>query len=126
MQALRFLGAPGRVQALIRRANSTPEPTQLRVGNLVMDLLKHKVARSGKVIELQPKEMALLEYLMRNNGRIVSKTMIIEHVWDYNFDPHTNVIEVRICKLRDKIDRPFGKSLIHTIRGMGYVLEDKP
>ena len=90
-----------------------------------MDLIKKNVIRADEQIELQPKEFALLEYLMRNPGRVVSKTMIMEHVWDYNFDPQTNVVEARICRLRDKIDRPFKARLIHTIRGVGYVLEEK-
>ena len=90
-----------------------------------MDLLKRKVFRGGKRIDLQPKEFALLEYLMRNKGRIISKTMIMEHVWDYNFGPQTNVVEARICRLREKIDRPFKQQLIHTIRGFGYVLEER-
>lgn len=114
-----------RIWALIRRANSVPEPTTLTVGNLSIDLLKRKVFRAGKEIELQPREFALLEYLMRNTGMVVSKTMIMEHVWDYNFDPQTNVVEARICRLRDKIDRSFDTKLIHTIRGVGYVLEEK-
>lgn len=114
-----------RIRALIRRANSVPEPTTLTVGNLSIDLLKRKVFRDSKEIELQPREFALLEYLMRNSGMVVSKTMIMEHVWDYNFDPQTNVVEARICRLRDKIDRSFDTKLIHTIRGVGYVLEEK-
>ncbi len=120
-----FAELVARIQALIRRANAIPEPMQLRAGDLVMDLAKRKVLRKGIEIELQAKEFALLEYLMRNAGRIVSKTMIMEHVWDYNFDPQTNVVEARICRLRDKIDRPFNKKLIHTIRGAGYILEEK-
>ncbi len=114
-----------RIQALIRRASRTAEPTSLTVGDLQMDLVRRKVFRHGQEIELQPKEFALLEYLLRNAGRVVSKTMIMEHVWDYNFDPQTNVVEARICRLRDKVDRPFGADLIHTIRGVGYVLEEK-
>ncbi|MCD6571372.1 MAG: response regulator transcription factor [Deltaproteobacteria bacterium] len=114
-----------RIQALIRRANFIPEPTGLTVGDLSMDLLTRKVFRGGREIELQPREFALLEYLMRNAGRVVSKTMIMEHVWDYNFDPQTNVVEARICRLRDKIDRSFDCKLIHTIRGVGYVFEEK-
>ena len=114
-----------RIQALIRRANAIAEPTTLTVGDLTLDIVKRKVTRGGIPIELQAKEFALLEYLMRNAGRIVSKTMIMEHVWDYNFDPQTNVVEARICRLRDKIDRSFEKKLIHTIRGAGYVLEEK-
>lgn len=114
-----------RIRALIRRANSVSEPTTLTVAELSIDLLKRKVLRDGKEIELQPREFALLEYLMRNAGMVVSKTMIMEHVWDYNFDPQTNVVEVRICRLRDKIDRSFDIKLIHTIKGVGYVLEEK-
>ncbi len=112
-----------RVQALIRRATATAEPSSLTVRDLAIDLLRRKVTRSGRAIELQPKEFALLEYLMRNAGRVVSKTMIMEHVWEYNFDPQTNVVEARICRLRDKVDRPFDDPLIHTVRGVGYVLE---
>jgi two-component system OmpR family response regulator len=82
--------------------------------------------RGGKRIELQPLEFSLLEYLMRNPGRVVSKTMIMEHVWDYNFDPQTNVVEVRISRLRDKIDRGVEQKLIHTVRGVGYVLKETP
>ena len=113
-----------RIQALIRRANSVAEPTMLGVSDLSMDLLKRRVMRGGREIELQPREFALLEYLMRNAGMVVSKTMIMEHVWDYNFDPQTNVVEVRICRLRDKIDRSFDNKLIHTIKGVGYVLKE--
>ena len=112
-----------RIQALIRRATATAEPTGVTVGDLSIDLLRRKVSRAGQEIELQPKEFALLEYLARNSGRVVSKTMIMEHVWEYNFDPHTNVVEARVCRLRDKIDRPFERKLIHTVRGVGYVLE---
>ena len=115
-----------RIQALIRRASATPEPTGISVGDLHVDLLRHVVTRAGKTIALQPREFSLLEYLARNAGRPVSKTMIMEHVWDYNFDPQTNVVESRICRLRDKIDKGFDKPLIHTVRGMGYVLKDAP
>jgi len=111
-----------RIQALIRRASATAEPTTLVCGDLVMDLLARTVRRHEREIELQPREFSLLEYLMRNAGRVVSKTMIMEHVWSYNFDPLTNVVEVRISHLRDKIDRPFSTRLIHTVRGAGYVL----
>jgi two-component system OmpR family response regulator len=113
-----------RVQALIRRASGTAEPSSLVVGDLSMDLRTHKVMRGGKKIDLPPLEFSLLEYLMRNAGHVVSKTMIMEHVWDYNFDPQTNVVEVRICKLRDKIDNDFEKKMIHTVYGAGYVLEE--
>ena len=112
-----------RVQALIRRTTATTEPTTLNVGDLTMDLLRRRVTRAEQEIDLQPKEFALLEFLMRNAGRVVSKTMIMEHVWEYNFDPQTNVVEARVCRLRDKIDRPFTRKLIRTIRGVGYVLE---
>jgi len=113
-----------RVQALIRRASSVSEPTRLTVGDLSIDLLTREVMRGGKKIELQPLEFSLLEYLMRHAGKVVSKTMIMEHVWDYNFDPQTNVVEVRISRLRDKIDRGFDRKLIHTVRGVGYVLKE--
>jgi two-component system OmpR family response regulator len=113
-----------RVQALIRRASGASEPTRLSVSDLSVNLLSREVIRGGKKIDLQPREFALLEYLMRNAGRVVSKTMIMEHVWDYNFDPQTNVVEARICRLRDKIDRNFETALIHTIRGVGYVLKE--
>ncbi len=113
-----------RVQALIRRAGGVSEPTSLSVGGLSMNLLSRQVTRDGKKIDLQPMEFSLLEYLMRNQGRVVSKTMIMEHVWNYNFDPETNVVEARICRLRDKIDRDFPKKLIRTVRGVGYVLEE--
>jgi two-component system OmpR family response regulator len=112
-----------RIQALIRRASATPEPTGITVGDLSIDLLTRVVTRAGKKINLQPREFSLLEYLARNAGRVVSKTMIMEHVWDYNFDPHTNVVESRICRLRDKIDKGSDTPLIHTVRGMGYVLK---
>ena len=113
-----------RVQALIRRAGGISEPTQLNVGDLSINLLTREVTRGRRKIELQPLEFSLLEYLVRNQGRIVSKTMIMEHVWDYNFDPQTNVVEVRISRLRDKIDRGVDKKLIHTVRGVGYVLKE--
>jgi len=112
-----------RVQALIRRGSGLSEPTRLTVGDLTMNLLTREVARGGRKIELQRLEFSLLEYLMRNAGRVVSKTMIMEHVWDYNFDPQTNVVESRICRLRDKIDRGFDKKLIQTVRGVGYALK---
>jgi two-component system, OmpR family, response regulator len=113
-----------RVQALIRRADGQSEPIRLTAGDLSMNLITREVTREGRQIELQPIEFSLLEYLMRNAGRVVSKTMIMEHVWDYNFDPQTNVVEARICRLRDKIDREFTRKLIHTIRGVGYVLKE--
>lgn len=114
-----------RIQALIRRAGTSAGPATLTVGDLSIDLLKHRVTRGKDHIDIQPLEYALLEYLMRHAGRVVSKTMIMENVWEYNFDPQTNVVEARICKLRDKIDRPYKNKLIHTVRGFGYILEEK-
>ena len=114
-----------RVQALIRRASGASEPTRLEVGDISMNLLTRDVVRGGRRIELQPLEFSLLEYLMRNAEKVVSKTMIMEHVWDYNFDPQTNVVEARISRLRDKIDKEFPTKLIHTVRGVGYVLKEQ-
>jgi len=111
-----------RVQALIRRAGAVPEATTLRVGDLSLDKLKREVYKAGRKIDLQPREFSLLEYLMGNPGRVISKTMILEHVWDYNFDPQTNVVDVLICRLRNKIDRGFERKLIQTMRGVGYAL----
>lgn len=113
-----------RVQALIRRASGVPESSSLVVGDLTMNLLTREVKRSDKEIHLQPLEFSLLEYLMRNTGRIVSKTMIMEHVWNYDFVPMTNVVEVRVSLLREKIDKDFEKKLIYTVRGAGYVLKE--
>ena len=112
-----------RVESLLRRAQHVLEPTSLTFQDLSLDLLARTVVRDGIKIELQPKEFSLLEYLVRNAGHVVSKTMIMERVWDYNFDPGTNVVEARISKLREKIDRDFSAPLIHTIRGLGYVLK---
>jgi two-component system, OmpR family, response regulator len=112
-----------RIQALIRRANHESEPTSLKVGDLSMDLLKREVLRAGIRIDLQPREFALLEYLMRNHDRVVSKTMIIEHVWGYGFDPLTNIVDVLISRLRNKVDHNFDRKLIHTFRGVGYALK---
>ncbi len=113
-----------RVQALIRRTSGLSEPTRLTIGDLSVNLLTREVTRGGRKIDLQPIEFSLLEYLMRSADRVVSKTMIMEHVWNYNFDPQTNVVEARICRLRDKIDRDFETKLIQTIRGVGYVLKE--
>jgi len=112
-----------RVQALMRRQSNRAEPTRLAAGELSMDLLTRKVRRGEHEIELQPREYALLEYLLRNRDKVVSKTMIMEHVWDYNFDPQTNVVEARICRLRDKVDKDFSEKMINTVRGVGYVLK---
>lgn len=111
-----------RVQALMRRGGSQTETTTLEVGELTLNLINREVYRGGEKIELQPLEYSLLAYLMRNREKVVSKTMIMEHVWDYHFDPQTNVVEARICRLRDKIDKGFDTKMIHTVRGVGYVL----
>lgn len=113
-----------RIHALIRRANGTTEATRLTIGNLSMDILKREVKREDTIIPLQPREFALLEYLMRNAGRVLSKTLILEHVYDYSFDPQTNVVDVLVCRLRNKVDRGFENKMIHTIRGVGYVLKE--
>jgi heavy metal response regulator len=119
-----FTELVARIHALIRRSTGTANPTSLNAADLTIDLLTREVTRGAETIELQPKEYALLEYLMHNKGRVVTKTMIIEHVWNYNFDPETNVVEARICRLRDKIDKDHDPKLIHTIRGAGYVLKE--
>src|SRR5664280_1426185 len=110
-----------RVQALIRRATQTAEPTKLSASDLTMDLLTHEVTRSGQQIELQAREFALLELLLRHPGRAVTKTMILEQVWDSSFDPQTNVVDVLVHRLRAKVDKGFPVKLIQTIRGFGYV-----
>jgi two-component system OmpR family response regulator len=110
-----------RVQALIRRATNAAEPTRITVGDLQLDLLTREVTRAGEKIDLQSREFALLEYLMRHAGRVVTKTMILEHIWDYSFDPQTNVVDVLVHRLRNKIGQ--GKQWVHTIRGVGYVLK---
>jgi len=115
-----FSELAARIQALIRRASQAPEMTKLSVGDLTMDLLSREVRRAGEKIELQPREFALLEYLMRNANRPVTKTMILEHIFDYSFDPQTNVVDVLVHRLRSKVDKD--KAMIHTMRGVGYVL----
>ena len=113
-----------RVRALIRRASGAPEPTRLQVGELSLDLLKREARRGEARLELQPREFALLEYLMRHSGEAVSKTMLLEHIWGYEFDPQTNVVDVLVCRLRKKLETGSSEELIHTIRGVGYVLKD--
>ena len=114
-----------RLEALVRRNQQAPttEPV-LRVADLELDLLARVAKRDGKVIDLQPREFRLLEYLMSNSGRVVTRTMLLEQVWDYYFDPQTNVIDVHISRLRSKIDRDFDKPLLHTVRGAGYMIKD--
>ncbi len=112
-----------RVQALIRRASHIAEPTSLVAGDLIMNLLTREVVRGGQVLELHTREFALLELLMRHPGRPVTKTMILEHIWDYSFDPQTNVVDVLAHRLRSKLERNFSAKIMHTIRGVGYVLK---
>ncbi len=111
-----------RIEVLVRRSNPDQVKTKLQVGDLEVDLLSRKVTRSGTEIELQPREFRLLEYLMKNADRVVTRTMLLENVWEYHFDPQTNVIDVHISRLRSKIDKNFDEPLLHTIRGAGYSL----
>jgi len=111
-----------RIEALARRSNPSEVETRLKVGDLELDILTRRVTRTGQEIALQPREFRLLEYLMRNAGHVVTRTMLLEHVWDYHFDPQTNVIDVHISRLRAKIDRDFAVPLLHTVRGAGYSL----
>lgn len=111
-----------RLEALVRRAEIEAPATKLQVADLELDLLGREVKRAGKVLELQPREFRLLEYLMRHHGQVVTRTMLLEKVWDYHFDPQTNIIDVHISRLRGKIDKGFDNALLHTVRGSGYVL----
>jgi two-component system OmpR family response regulator len=112
-----------RVHALVRRAQGTPEATELTYGDLSLNRLTRRVERAGRAIDLRPREFALLDLLLRNPERVVSKTMILSHVWGYDFDPGSNVVDVLVFRLRDKIDRGFEPPLLHTVRGVGYVLK---
>jgi two-component system, OmpR family, response regulator len=111
-----------RLESLLRRGQSTPTATTLRVGDLELDMLARTVKRAGKEIDLLPREFQILEFLMRHSGQVVTRTMLLEQVWDYHFDPQTNVVDVHISRLRTKIDRDFDTPLLHTIRGVGYKL----
>lgn len=112
-----------RVNAITRRGNRDDgEPTRLALADLEMDLIRRTVHRGGKAVELQPQEFRLLEYLLRNTGRVVTRTMLLENVWDLHFDPRTNIVETHLSRLRSKVDRGFTMELIHTLRGVGYVL----
>ncbi len=111
-----------RLEALLRRGAVDAPETRLRVADLEMDLLKREVTRAGRPIALQPREFRLLEYLLRHTGQVVTRTMLLEQVWDYHFDPQTNIIDVHISRLRGKIDREFDTPLLHTVRGAGYML----
>lgn len=113
-----------RIEALARRSSPEETATRYTVADLVLDRLTHKVSRGGDLIPLQPREFRLLEYLMRNAGQVVTRTMLLENVWDYHFDPQTNVIDVHVSRLRGKIDKGFGKPLLHTVRGAGYMMRE--
>ncbi|PZR91554.1 two-component system, OmpR family, response regulator [Bosea sp. CRIB-10] len=114
-----------RVEVLSRRrAAPASEPTTYRVGDLLLDRLAHRVTRAGEEIVLQPREFRLLEYLMKHAGQVVTRTMLLENVWDYHFDPQTNVIDVHVSRLRSKVDKGFEHPMIHTIRGAGYMVRD--
>ena len=119
-----FSELAARIEALLRRGAASPQTTKLRVADLELDLLTRTVRRRDKPIEVLPREFRLLEYLMRNAGHVVTRTMLLEHVWDYHFDPQTNVIDVHISRLRSKIDKGFAQALLHTVRGAGYVIRD--
>jgi two-component system OmpR family response regulator len=113
-----------RIEALARRPAPEEQATRYTVADLTLDRLSHKVTRAGENIQLQPREFRLLEYLMKHTGQVVTRTMLLENVWDYHFDPQTNVIDVHISRLRGKIDKEFGKPLLHTVRGAGYMIRD--
>jgi two-component system OmpR family response regulator len=113
-----------RIEVMLRRQEAGSAVTRLKVADLEMDLLAHKVSRAGQPFNLQPREYKLLEYLMRHAGQVVTRTMLLENVWDYHFDPQTNVIDVHISRLRQKIDKGFDKPLLNTVRGAGYMLDD--
>ena len=113
-----------RIEALGRRAVPEEQETRYAVGDLVLDRLSHRVTRAGEPIQLQPREYRLLEYLMKNAGQVVTRTMLLENVWDYHFEPQTNVIDVHVSRLRSKIDKGFDRPLLHTVRGAGYMVRD--
>ena len=126
-----YLGRPirvdellARIEALARRTSPEEGSTRFVVGDLVLDRLSHKVTRAGEPIMLQPREFRLLEYLMKHAGQVVTRTMLLENVWDYHFDPQTNVIDVHVSRLRSKIDKNFATPLLHTVRGAGYTIRD--
>jgi two-component system OmpR family response regulator len=120
-----FVELLARIEALARRERAEPGATRLEVGDLVLDLVARRVTRADKRIELTAREFQLLEFLMRNAGQVVTRTMILEGVWDYHFDPQTNVIDVHISRLRQAVDRGFPRPLLHTVRGAGYVLREE-
>lgn len=118
-----FVELLARLQALIRRAAAPAEAMQITAGDLTYDVVKREVTRAGKRIDLQPRELTLLDYLVRNANRVLTKTMILEHIWSSAIDPQTNVVDVLVCRLRNKIDRGYTRKMIRTVRGVGYVLE---
>ena len=115
-----------RIDVLLRRNGKNHNPTRLRVADLELDLTRHKVTRAGQPIRLQPRELRLLEFMMRHAGQVITRTMLLEQVWDFQFDPQTNVIDTQISRLRAKIDKGFAPSLLHTIRGVGYRIDEFP
>lgn len=115
-----------RLDALMRRNRDKPADPRLHIADLELNLLNHKVSRAGRLLRLQPMELRLLEFLMRHTGQIVTRTMLLEQVWDLHFDPQTNVIDTQISRLRAKIDKDFDKPLLHTLRGIGYKLDENP
>jgi two-component system OmpR family response regulator len=119
-----FAELVARLEAIQRRQQANQFEVRLKVADLEMDLLTHRVTRDGQVLSLQPREYKLLEYMMRHAGQVVTRTMLLENVWDYHFDPQTNVIDVHISRLRQKIDRGFDAPLLSTVRGAGYLLQD--
>ena len=121
-----FAELQARLEAILRRGGAKAVETALRVGDLELDLLSREVRRAGRRLDLLPRELRLLEYLMRHAGQVVTRTMLLEAVWDYHFDPQTNVIDVHVSRLRQKIDKGFARPLIHTIRGAGYSLRPEP
>ena len=118
-----FVELLARIEALVRRGTHTIEPSGLTVADISLDLQTRRVTRGGRPLDLQAREFALLEYLMRNAGRVVSKTMILAHIWDYAFEPQTNVVDVLVCRTRNKVDKGFDKQRIQTLRGLGYTLD---
>ena len=119
-----FAELPARLEVLSRRKPGRGEETVYRVGDLELDRLSHTVRRRGELIDLQPREFRLLEYLMKNAGQVVTRTMLLENLWDYHFDPGTNVIDVHVSRLRSKLDKGFERPLLHTVRGAGYIVRD--
>jgi len=121
-----FVELLARIDALVRRGGDNGSPTRLIVADLELDLLRHKVMRASQVIRLQPRELRLLEFFMRHAGQVITRTILLEQVWDFQFDPQTSVIDTQISRLRAKIDKGFEPQLLHTIRGVGYKLDESP